>query len=365
MKILQVCAYAAPYPGNFINSLENLENEIKKLGYETMYAFPHNAKNMEWCQRIQARTKVFFLPLKKARLNLKTFLDLRKIMVSEKVSIVHSHFELYDLPISIILPKNVKQFWHLHDPVEEGYKNTTRLRKYLYILQYKTFQKDAYLISVSEKHKKFVVRLGFKQQNTVVLPNGLDLARIQKRKKQIPKAKIDFLIFGWDFKRKGVDLGIQAAKRLENEGYEFTLGVVGNENTWLEEDLIKNSNQKWLSKQYFVKDINELYKNTRSFLHLSRAEGLSYALLEAAYAGLPVVCSNIDENIFAKKMPSVIFYNSENVEEIYEIMKSLLEEEKINFDMIKTTQNIIEEEYSINYWTDRMIEIYKTKGNLN
>ena len=39
MKVLQVCAFGAPNPGNFIASLTALERELKAKGAETVYAF--------------------------------------------------------------------------------------------------------------------------------------------------------------------------------------------------------------------------------------------------------------------------------------------------------------------------------------
>ena len=39
MTVLQVCAYGADYPGNFIASLEALEAALKDKGIHTIYAF--------------------------------------------------------------------------------------------------------------------------------------------------------------------------------------------------------------------------------------------------------------------------------------------------------------------------------------
>ena len=45
-SILQVCAYAAPYAGNFIKSLLGLAEYKKKKGYNTIFAFPETEKNL-------------------------------------------------------------------------------------------------------------------------------------------------------------------------------------------------------------------------------------------------------------------------------------------------------------------------------
>ena len=79
MTVLQVCAYAAEYPGNFIRSLELLESELKKLGHDTVYAFPEAAKAREWCKSIENRTAVYYLPESKARIRPSTYIKMRKI----------------------------------------------------------------------------------------------------------------------------------------------------------------------------------------------------------------------------------------------------------------------------------------------
>jgi hypothetical protein len=55
MKILQVCAYAAPYEGNFIKSLLALESHLTAAGHEVVYAFPESAASIEWCKEIEVR----------------------------------------------------------------------------------------------------------------------------------------------------------------------------------------------------------------------------------------------------------------------------------------------------------------------
>ena len=79
MNILQVCAYAAPYPGNFIKSLLSLDEELRKNGHNTFYAFPEKSQSFEWCKELQRKTEVYFLPLAKARINPKTYIKLSKI----------------------------------------------------------------------------------------------------------------------------------------------------------------------------------------------------------------------------------------------------------------------------------------------
>ena len=122
MTVLQVCAFGAEHPGNFIASLEVLENALLDKGIKTIYAFVERASDKEWCKNICKRTKVYFLPEAKARILPKTYQVMRKIYAENDVNIVHTHFELYDIPVTVTAPKTTKVFWHLHDPIGDGFE---------------------------------------------------------------------------------------------------------------------------------------------------------------------------------------------------------------------------------------------------
>ena len=63
MKVLQVCAFGAPNPGNFIASLTALERELKAKGAETVYAFAATARDKGWCRELCQTHKGYFLPV--------------------------------------------------------------------------------------------------------------------------------------------------------------------------------------------------------------------------------------------------------------------------------------------------------------
>lgn len=55
----------------------------------------------------------------RARILPKTYLLIKQIYNENDIDIVHSHFELYDIPVTIMAPKKVKVFWHLHDAIKK------------------------------------------------------------------------------------------------------------------------------------------------------------------------------------------------------------------------------------------------------
>ena len=352
MTILQVCAYAAPYEGNFIASLKALAEKAEKKGHKTIYAFPETAREKDWCKALAQKTDVYFLPLAKARIKPTTYTKLKKIYKAHPdLEIVHCHFELYDIPVVVTAKKRMKVFWHLHDAIGNMQDGHNRL---MHKIQYKWLHKKATLLSVSEKHKDYTIGLGFPKEQAFYVPNGLNTDAIKKVDTAYEDRLNDFLMFGWLYEVKGVDLCVKAHQALDNK---YRVAIVGKNDT---ADLIRAEfgevkNLEILSP---VTDVNILYKEAKCFLHISRAEGLSYALLEAIYAGLPIVCSNIKENMFAKVFPTVTMVETENIQSIAEGMSRVMEKGAPAEEEIAQARRIIDEQYSIACWTNTILKYY-------
>ena len=350
--VLQVCAYAAPYPGNFIEVLKALHNDYWKLGYSTIFVFPNNAKGLNWCKELEKSFKIYYLPLNMARINLKTYQMMRKIYKENNIIIAHSHFELYDIPVNLMAPKHVKVFWHLHDSLDLIYQKSNFFHKLLWKGQYSLFSRNVQLLSVSEKAKDYAIKLGFNSKNAIFLPNGIDTKRIHIDKKS--NYENDFLMFGWDYQRKGVDLLLNSLEFLKHEEFKVAL-VAGNE-TW---DQINLNNYKQLFKQDAVRDVSKLYSVSKCFLHISRSEGLSYALLEAIYAGCIVICSDIEQNLFAKDIPTVYFVANNDFKEISTMMKKVIDNQIVmKNEAIEVARKMIEQRYSIDAWKNKIKDYY-------
>lgn len=353
MTVLQVCAFAAPNGGNFIASLTYLENALVQKGIQTIYAFSDGAENKPWCREIQKRAKVYFLPTAKARILPQTYQIFGQIYRENEVTIVHSHFELYDIPATVMAPKRVKVFWHLHDALKTHYVSAGFARRLLMRVQYSSFWTRPVLLSVSKEHAAFAKNLGFKAKNICYFPNGINTARIQLA--SFLKKEPRFLMFGWEVVRKGVDLVIEAAKGLAPDRCQIQ--IVG-----------QSECKKYMEAQHGVpcivyqspvEDVNTLYQTASAFLHVSRAEGLSYALLEVIYAGIPVICSDIPENQFAKAFRNVFFVKNQDVDAIREMICKLSKEPVMpSQEDVAYNREAIDREYSVQAWVKKLTALY-------
>lgn len=354
MTVLQVCAFGAEHPGNFIASLEALEFALAGKGVKTIYAFVERAADKDWCKEIGKRTKVYFLPEAKARILPKTYQVMRSIYAENKVDIVHTHFELYDIPATITAPKNAKVFWHLHDPIMPG----SGLRSILWKLQYGHVGKRANLLSVADYYRNVVVAIGFPKNQTKIVLNGIDLNRVSV-KTASEKIEYDFLTFGWDFERKGDDLIIEACDKLEQDGYQFKLLLNGNETTWAKlDDFLEGKTPSYLVKGDPVKDVSELFRKSKVFIQASRRETFSYAVCEAAYAGLPVISSDIAGLEWSHALPMISFFENEDANGLYAHMKAFLNGKRIPDCDVHRSQEYIKENLSIDAWAQSIIGYY-------
>ena len=355
MKILQVCAYAAPYEGNFMNSLYALQREVEHHGHEMIYVFPESAKNIDWCIRLAKNNIVYFLPLKKARIRLKTYHLLKNIFCKHKdIGIVHSHFELYDLPIALSTPKNVKIFWHLHNALTKNSFSRELLKK----LQYKYLSRRANLISVAEVYRKELISLGFPQNQTQTIINGIDLNRIEYSD-DIDDKEYDFLAMVWSFDVKGCDLIIKACKMLIEEGYSFKILLIGTDETRkYVADLFPNGTDA-IVVEGSHSNVSELYRSAKTFISASRKETFSYAVCEAAYAGLPIISSRIPGLLWANCIPTICFFESENLFELYKCMKDYLNGKTASISEIESARRMISESYSAETWAKKIYIAYE------
>lgn len=123
-------------------------------------------------------------------------------------------------------PKAAKVFWHLHDPLTQNGQSTSR--RFLTRIQYGIVGKKANLISVADEYRKKVVALGFPEEQTCTVVNGINTSRIRFKNAETAEHKYDFMTFGWDFYRKGDDLILAACDKLAGEGYKFSLLLNGN-----------------------------------------------------------------------------------------------------------------------------------------
>lgn len=347
MKVLQVCAYAARYGGNFMASLTRLEENLAAEGIETEYLFPETAREMPWCQALQKRARVHFAGLN--RFSPKVYRQVKAAM--EGADIIHSHFELYDCLTAAAKKKNQKLFWHLHDSFDEIIDLPHRI---INKIQYGYFGKKAVLISPNDYYSDMVAAWGFPKNAIIHVDNAVEFSRLKKQKEE---KKYDFLTFGGFYRIKGLDILLDACRILKEKGLQFQLGVVGYPDTWrfLEEhypDLAQT-----IHRLEPGEDVSGFYNAAGCFISASRRETFSYSLLEALYLGLDAIVSDIPGTCWANDYAGVDVFDNEDAGALARAMEKKLSK-PTELEEKQWVLEDIQKRYSAVQWAQSVKEIY-------
>lgn len=153
-RLLCIAQYAAPYAGNFIASLEALEAILcKEYKCEVAYVFPRLASSQAWIHKFMLKHKTFFIHDNVRYVRT----ELEKIREEYVPTLVHTHFDGYDLVVNKVFFNEVKIVWHMHNHL--SYVNhplKAIYQMWCFLQHYGLQSKNVNIISVSGEMKKFV-----------------------------------------------------------------------------------------------------------------------------------------------------------------------------------------------------------------
>ena len=235
MNILIAAYYTAPFGGNFIGSLQDLALKIREKGDNIVFLFPliQSGKRpwMEWLENSGYQVILADLNVKEEQ----QIEFLREVLDKNQIDLIHLHFDMYFglvMHHSEVFAKR-KVLIHDHMGYSTGHSIIKQRIKFaLYSAIY--FKRGYGLITVSEQKKKAYPFLAKKWY----IPNGLSLKRNvdhfasreeTRQELGVQDDQILVTLLGWDMKRKGVDIAVQAIAKLYEEGHHVVLGLIGGD----------------------------------------------------------------------------------------------------------------------------------------
>lgn len=281
--VLELMNYTAPYEGNFLRSIRALAEALTERGMRTVLVFPDGAQKNPWAASLADDYPVYFLPrgtLAAARL-------LRRVCREHDVVSVHSHFvnSRFYLPLRLALcGKAVPHIYHAHS-LPHFSRGSMALRRYVL--------GASRVLCVSGSVRQAYVAAGF--SGCVLVPNGVDFERLRPAE-PLDCAHPFVLMFGYDFAIKGIDAALDAFARFD-AAHRFTLGICVAGHAEEAQAALRarfGETPDWVRLLPPREDVGAYYRAADVFLSASRTEGMPYAVLEAAYCGLPLVLSDIE-----------------------------------------------------------------------
>ena len=362
-NVLQFMCYGAPYSGSFIKSLLRLETTLESEGLESVYVFHSDISKRDWIQElVKQGKKIYFLSGKFS----KDIFTVRNIIVKHNIKYIHAHFAgvKYFLLFNMIRPIYWKQLFvirHLRNHDKPRGIVSERLRKILNHV-------DLYIgcsESVAIEYRK---NFNHKKEKVTFATNAIDFTRLEhfedllRSDYQIkPTAKI-FLMFGFDYFRKGVDVVLEAVNNLVQQGEDVYLLLSLSSNRASIEAKIKerfHELPEWLKIMDPRDDIASYYKLSDYFISASREEGFCNALVEAAYCERPIITSNIP-GPQSLNIPHTHMFESGNVAELQKTMLSLIKLSDDQKNKIVTDQKEYAlKNFDLNQWANQISDIYK------
>ncbi len=359
--ILHIMNYAASYRGNFIDSLASLDNKLRTDGLKNIYLFTRDAKSegaMRWIGEMQCQGEEVYFLTESRNLDAKL---IRRLIKEKNVKAVHTHFitmQQYLAVYQATFGSKVPILMHMHNHSKEaGNPVKNVLRHMLY--------GKCIMIACSESVYHSLER-DYPKNEKYSIDNGVNFSRLDTYENMSQKdfglenSEGVFLIFGFDFYRKGVDLAVKALKRLREQGYSYSLLVSLSTNfEQVERNIVDILGEMpvWVKVIPARNDVATLYNFVDVFLSPSREEGLPYSVVEAGYSSCSVVMSDISAQVHLK-IPYGYWFKSENVEDLSnKILKAQTDHvQKLkNWDKVKESMR---QNYALDAWSEQVKKLY-------
>jgi glycosyltransferase involved in cell wall biosynthesis len=169
-------------------------------------------------------------------------------------------------------------------------------------------------------------------------------------------------MFGYHYAVKGVDLAINAVKKLALDGKNVVLQIVVAKNDALiKKTIIENFNvvPDFVELLPPRNDIATYYKNSDVFLSASREESFCYAIREAAYCECLVIASDIPAH---NDVPLEFRFKSQDYLDLYEKISFAINLENRQ-EIVQNSKEFVIKKYSIDSWSQQISTIFKSLKN--
>ena len=364
LTVLQIMDYAAPYKGNFINSIERLEDHLNKVEGRLIYLLPDKAACTDWASDLIDKGKrVYFIDyiFFSKKIKLKNVFSIISIIRKEKIDIIHTHFVFYNYTLFLlkkIFLRKIRIIGHFHN----HFNPPNNYYRYFKIqVTDSTFNQ---IIGVSKSVAESVINTGINSNKVSFIPNAIDFERLNhfvpiSLKTNDSTQKV-VLIFGWPYLRKGVDLAIDSIKIVRKSGLDVILviSLPGGKEQIVQKIAGQSGNiPEWIRILDSRNDVGTYYNAADIFLSAGREEGMNYSVIEAAYETPMVIISNIPGN--PQEIPELFKFELENVRQLSELIITVLsksEDEKKRINNIQ--RNFVLKKYDLDIWCEEIINHY-------
>ncbi len=365
-NVLQFLCFRSPYGGSFFKSLLRLEQTLKNDHTDMVYLFHVDTSDIDWVQDlIKEGRNIYFLSGSFS----KDIFVVKNILVKHNIKYIHAHFAgakyflLFNI-VKYLYGNKLLIIRHLRNHDQPRGAVTETLRKILNHV-------DLYIGCSESVAIEYQKNFKLNGKNVTFATNAIDFKRLdqyellQRSEFNIKPNTIVFLMFGFDYLRKGVDVVLDAMNKLVEQGYDVCLLLSLSVNKESIETKIKERFQEipeWLRIMKPRDDIASYYQLSNYFISASREEGFCNALVESAYCERPIITSDIP-GPKSLCIPHTLKFQSENITELQDAMISLISLTNDQKEKIKSEQKeYVVKNFDLDQWANKISGIYKDLG---
>lgn len=286
----------------------------------------------------------------------KTLFKLLKIIIKDKIDVIHSHGDKWSFFCKVLMPW-IKLVRTTHaTTVVKNYNNL-----WLFLIKNIVDMNTAISESVLDEFRDKYVN------NVVKVYNGININKFSQQKTKA-KSNTDTLkivnVGRLMLPNKGQDILLKALDKCKQNGLKFTCDFIGGtynkSSKEILDNLVKEKNLEkeveFLGEQYYIE---KLLQNYDIFILPSRQEGLGLVILEAMASKVPVIASNIDGPAeLIKHEENGLLFESENHRDLAEkILYFYNNKEKMQI-LAENAYNFVQE-FDISNMAKNYYELYK------
>ena len=220
------------------------------------------------------------------------------------------------------------------------------------------------IIALSSDVEKELMEWGFSSSRIKRIPNGVD-ADFFRREQPLPTRKpVRFILLGRRTPQKGIDIALQAAQILKNEGLheEFEIKFYGPDYSeydyrHMADELGVTALVEFLPHQDTIRDV---LHEAHVLILPSRSEGMSNVLLEGMSFELPVIASRVSGVVdIVNDNVDGILIPSEDPQALADAMKKIIAEPEFVAQLGRQARQKVISEFSLESVADKYSELYE------
>jgi len=302
---------------------------------------------------LDEKVTVHFLDYKGSSDILRLLYQLKKIIIENKIDIVHSHLNPAGLYTHLVCPKNVKQVHTIHTTYsqnkEQG-KIRFWLRKYFFLLK-----RNVNIILLSEYTlKDFLNSVNFKG-NTFVLNNFVADAffKLQPETKQ-PREQLKLVALGTLRPLKNFEYLLEVFSHLKDLPVSLDIYGSGNKEHY-EKEIEKNGLNVCMKGH--TENLPDIITGYDMMIMPSKLEGFPLSVFEAMAAGVPLMLSDI-ASLRSIVHDHAIYFKLDNAAEVAKQIRAVWNHENDITTMADRAKQYAAKTVRREIYISKLLEIY-------